>query len=48
MDFTYLVGPVHVGERSRIIERASLKENVCVGRTCKIGGLGLCRSSWDW
>jgi len=38
MDFTYLVGPVHVGERSRIIERASLKENVCVGRTCKIGG----------
>ena len=37
-DFTYLVGPVHVGARSRIIERASLKEHVCIGETCKIGG----------
>ena len=32
------MGPVHVGARSRIIERASLKEQVCVGETCKIGG----------
>ena len=38
LDFTYFVGPVHVGPRSRIIERASLKERVCVGGTCKIGG----------
>ena len=38
LDFTYLVGPVHVGARSRVIERASLKERVCVGETCKIGG----------
>jgi len=38
MDFTYLVGPVHVGARTRIIERASLKEHVCIGETCKIGG----------
>jgi UDP-N-acetylglucosamine diphosphorylase/glucosamine-1-phosphate N-acetyltransferase len=37
-DFAYVVGPVHVGARSRIIERASLKEHVCVGETCKIGG----------
>jgi glucose-1-phosphate thymidylyltransferase len=38
LDFTYFVGPVYVGARSRIIERASLKERVCVGETCKIGG----------
>jgi UDP-N-acetylglucosamine diphosphorylase / glucose-1-phosphate thymidylyltransferase / UDP-N-acetylgalactosamine diphosphorylase / glucosamine-1-phosphate N-acetyltransferase / galactosamine-1-phosphate N-acetyltransferase len=38
LDFTYFVGPVHVRARSRIIERASLKERVCVGETCKIGG----------
>jgi UDP-N-acetylglucosamine diphosphorylase / glucose-1-phosphate thymidylyltransferase / UDP-N-acetylgalactosamine diphosphorylase / glucosamine-1-phosphate N-acetyltransferase / galactosamine-1-phosphate N-acetyltransferase len=37
-DFAYVVGPVHVGARTRIIERASLKERVCVGETCKIGG----------
>jgi len=37
-DFAYLVGPVHVGARTRIIERASLKEHVCIGETCKIGG----------
>ena len=38
LDFTYFVGPVHVRARSRVIERASLKEAVCVGETCKIGG----------
>ena len=38
MDFTYFVGPLHVGQRSRVIERASLKEHVCIGETCKIGG----------
>ena len=37
-DFAYLVGPVYVGARTRIIERASLKEHVCIGETCKIGG----------
>jgi UDP-N-acetylglucosamine diphosphorylase / glucose-1-phosphate thymidylyltransferase / UDP-N-acetylgalactosamine diphosphorylase / glucosamine-1-phosphate N-acetyltransferase / galactosamine-1-phosphate N-acetyltransferase len=37
-DFAYLIGPLHVGARTRIIERASLKEHVCVGETCKIGG----------
>ncbi|MGO9309320.1 MAG: putative sugar nucleotidyl transferase [Spirochaetia bacterium] len=37
-DFAYVVGPVHVGARSRVIERASLKEHVCIGETCKIGG----------
>lgn len=37
-DFAYFEGPVHVGAHSRVIERASLKENVCVGETCKIGG----------
>jgi UDP-N-acetylglucosamine diphosphorylase/glucosamine-1-phosphate N-acetyltransferase len=37
-DFAYFEGPVHVGARSRVIERASLKEHVCIGETCKIGG----------
>ena len=37
-DFAYVVGPVYVGARTRIIERASLKEHVCIGETCKIGG----------
>jgi len=38
MEFTYFEGPVHVGARTRVIERASLKEHVCVGDVCKIGG----------
>lgn len=37
-DFSYFEGPVFIGARSRVIERASLNENVCVGETCKIGG----------
>ncbi len=37
-DFAYFEGPVHVGAHTRVIERASLKEHVCVGETCKIGG----------
>ena len=36
--FCYLHGPVYVGEKSRVIEYAMLKEFVTVGRTCKIGG----------
>ena len=38
LDFTYLDGPVYVGPKSRIIERSSVKEFVCIGHTCKIGG----------
>ena len=38
LDFTYLEGPVYVGPESRIIERSSVKEFVCIGHTCKIGG----------
>ena len=38
MDFTYFVGPVHVGAASRVIERASVKECVSIGERCKIGG----------
>ena len=37
-DFAYLVGPVYVAAHTRVIERASLKEHVCIGPTCKIGG----------
>jgi UDP-N-acetylglucosamine diphosphorylase/glucosamine-1-phosphate N-acetyltransferase len=37
-DFAYVVGPVYVGAHTRVIERASLKEHVCIGQTCKIGG----------
>ena len=36
--FTYFEGPVYVGPDSRIIERASVKERVSIGHTCKIGG----------
>ena len=38
MDFAYLSGPLHVGPNSRIIERSSVKEDTCIGATCKIGG----------
>jgi glucose-1-phosphate thymidylyltransferase len=38
LDFAYLRGPLYVGPRSRIIERATLKEFTAVGHTCKIGG----------
>jgi UDP-N-acetylglucosamine diphosphorylase / glucose-1-phosphate thymidylyltransferase / UDP-N-acetylgalactosamine diphosphorylase / glucosamine-1-phosphate N-acetyltransferase / galactosamine-1-phosphate N-acetyltransferase len=37
-DFSYFEGPVYVGPRTRLIERASLKGSVCVGAVCKIGG----------
>jgi UDP-N-acetylglucosamine diphosphorylase / glucose-1-phosphate thymidylyltransferase / UDP-N-acetylgalactosamine diphosphorylase / glucosamine-1-phosphate N-acetyltransferase / galactosamine-1-phosphate N-acetyltransferase len=37
-DFAYFEGPVYVGPRTRLIERASLKEAVCVGAVCKVGG----------
>ena len=38
MDMAYLEGPVYVGPGSVITEHASLKENVSIGHTCKIGG----------
>lgn len=38
MDFTYFNGPVHVGPKSRITERSSIKDCTSVGHTCKIGG----------
>ena len=37
-DFAYLTGPLYVGPKSRIIERSSVKEETCIGHTCKIGG----------
>jgi glucose-1-phosphate thymidylyltransferase len=37
-DFSYFEGPVYVGPRTRLIERASLKGRVCVGAVCKVGG----------
>jgi glucose-1-phosphate thymidylyltransferase len=36
--FTYLMGPLHIGARTRVIEHAALKEHVCIGHTAKIGG----------
>jgi glucose-1-phosphate thymidylyltransferase len=38
LDFTYFSGPVYVGPHSKIIERSSVKEFTCTGRTVKIGG----------
>lgn len=37
-EFSYFEGPVYVGPRTRLIERASLKGCVCVGAVCKVGG----------
>ena len=36
--FCYLHGPVYIGQKSRVIEYAMLKECVTVGHTAKIGG----------
>jgi len=36
--FALIVGPVIVGPNAKIIERASIKEQVQIGHTCKIGG----------
>jgi len=36
--FALLVGPVIVGAGTKIIERATIKEEVQIGHTCKIGG----------
>jgi UDP-N-acetylglucosamine diphosphorylase / glucose-1-phosphate thymidylyltransferase / UDP-N-acetylgalactosamine diphosphorylase / glucosamine-1-phosphate N-acetyltransferase / galactosamine-1-phosphate N-acetyltransferase len=37
-EFSYFEGPVYVGPRTRIIDRAAVKERTCIGATCKIGG----------
>lgn len=37
-DFAYFEGPVYVGPRARLVERASLKGCVCVGAVCKVSG----------
>jgi glucose-1-phosphate thymidylyltransferase len=36
--YCYLSGPVHVGENTRVIEHAALKDGVALGHTTKIGG----------
>lgn len=36
--FALMIGPLIVGSNSRIIERATIKEMVQIGHTCKIGG----------
>ena len=36
--FAYFVGPAVVGRHAKIIERASIKEEVQIGHHCKIGG----------
>ncbi len=37
-EFACFQGPVFVGERSRVIERATVREHTSIGPTCKIGG----------
>jgi len=36
--FALIIGPVIVGAKSKVIDRASIKEQIQVGHTCKIGG----------
>jgi len=36
--FCFLSGPVHVGNRARVIEHAAIKDHVALGHTTKIGG----------
>jgi glucose-1-phosphate thymidylyltransferase len=42
--FAYFIGPVIVGRNTKIIERASIKEQVQIGNNCKIGGEVECSS----
>ncbi len=42
--FALIVGPAVIGPRTKIIERASIKERVQIGHTCKIGGEVECSS----
>lgn len=34
----FMSGPVYIGPNSRIIEHSSIKDQVCISHTCKIGG----------
>jgi len=36
--FSYLEGPIHIGRGARIAEHASVKHNVALGHTTKLGG----------
>ena len=36
--FALIIGPAILGRKSKVIERASIKEQVQIGHTCKIGG----------
>ncbi len=36
--FSYLRGPVYLGANVKVSEHASLKDEVCVSHTCKVGG----------
>lgn len=38
MHFSYLEGPIHVGENSLVIEHSSIKDYTSIGRRCKVGG----------
>jgi len=38
LDFSFFRGPVYLGPKTRVIEHAAIKDNVCSGHTCKIGG----------
>ena len=38
LPFTYMEGPIYIGRKSRIIEHAAIKEQTCIGHTCKVGG----------
>jgi glucose-1-phosphate thymidylyltransferase len=36
--FSYVRGPVYVGQNVKISEHASIKDEVCISHTCKVGG----------
>lgn len=36
--FSFFRGPVYIGPNTKISEHASVKDEVCIGHTCKIGG----------
>ena len=36
--FSYLSGPIHIGRGARVAEHASVKHNVALGHTTKLGG----------
>ena len=46
--FAYVIGPAIIGRGTRVIERASIKEQVQIGHTCKIGGEVECAVVEPW